>query len=64
MKRMYGKYKCRECGEIFRESEIKVVEENRGEFWGFPCTERMHYSPCCMASFEEAYEDEEELIDE
>ena len=60
MKRIYGKYRCNECGEICREDEIKVVEESRGEFWGFSCTERMHYSPCCMEGFEEAYEEDEE----
>ena len=60
MQRIYGKYRCCECGEIFDEDEIKVVEEDRGEFWGMPCTETMYYSPCCMDDFDDAYEDDEE----
>lgn len=48
------KYVCLECGRVFEDSEIKYVEEDRGEFWGAPCTETMAYSPCCEADFDEA----------
>ena len=48
------KYVCLECGEVFDEDEIVYVDEDRGEFWGAPCTERMSYSPCCEADFDEA----------
>ena len=44
-------YRCCECGKIFEEP--KSVEEYRGEFWGTPAYERMDYSPCCEADFEE-----------
>lgn len=54
------KYKCCKCGNIFDEDEIKIVYESRGEFWGFPCTEEMGYSPCCNEDFEEYEEEEEE----
>lgn len=66
MVRIRGMYRCKECGRLFYEDEVMVVEESRGEFWGFPCTEKMHYSPCCMGDYDDAYEDEEdeELIDE
>lgn len=62
-KRIQGKYRCCECGKIFDEDNIKVVEEDRGEFWGMPCTETMYYSPCCMDDFDDAHEDEEEEND-
>lgn len=38
-------FKCFECNEEFEEP--KTIDENRGEFWGIPCTERMYYCPCC-----------------
>ena len=64
-RRIYGKCRCCNCGKLFDEDDIKVVNEDRGEFWGMPCTERMYYSPCCTDDFEDAYEDDEEddLID-
>lgn len=65
MVRIRGKYRCCECGKIFDEDEIRVIEEDRGEYWGIPCYEKMYYSPCCLDDFEEAYEDDEEdFIDE
>ena len=48
------KYVCLECGKVFEEDEIVYVDEDRGEFWGAPCTERVAYSPCCTADFDEA----------
>lgn len=59
MTRIRGKYRCCECGKIFDEDDIKVVEEDRGEFWGMPCTETCYYSPCCEWDYEEIYEDDE-----
>lgn len=38
-------FKCFGCGKTF--DEPKAVEENRGEFWGIPCTETMYYCPHC-----------------
>ena len=60
MVRIHGKYRCCECGKIFDEEDIKVVEEDRGEYWGIPCYEQMELSPCCDWDFEEVYEDDEE----
>ena len=59
-RRMVGMYRCCNCGNLFEESEIMKIKEDRGEFWGFPCHETMYYSPCCMDDFEEAYEADEE----
>lgn len=54
------RYRCCECGNVFDEDEILEVQESRGEFWGFPCSETCSYSPCCEADYEEFVEDEEE----
>ena len=62
MARIQGKYRCCECGKIFDEKDVLTIEEDRGEFWGMPCTETCYYSPCCTGDFEEIYGDE--LIDE
>lgn len=43
--RMSWKYRCRDCGEYC--DEPRYVEEDRGEFWGIPCTERIAYCPHC-----------------
>lgn len=59
-KRIIGMYRCLGCGKLFDADDVKKVEESRGEFWGFPCTETMYYSPCCTDNFDDAYEDDEE----
>lgn len=56
MVRIQGKYRCCECGKIFDEKNVLTIEEDRGEFWGAPCTETCYYSPCCMWDFEEVTE--------
>ena len=38
-------FKCYECNEVFDKPD--EVEEDRGEFWGIPCTETMSYCPHC-----------------
>ena len=58
--RIYGMYRCKECGNLFDEDDVKIVEESRGEYWGFPCYEKMRLSPCCECNFEDAYETEDE----
>ena len=50
-------FRCCNCGKLFHEP--LVVDEDRGEFWGAPCTERMYYSPCCTDDFEEVDDDEQ-----
>ena len=62
MARIHGKYRCCECGEIFDEEDIVEIQEDRGEFWGMPCTETMYYSPCCTDDFDDAYEEDEEDV--
>ena len=49
-------YKCADCGHVFEEGEEAVWEESRGEFWGFPCSERMTGCPVCRGEHEKAYE--------
>lgn len=47
-------YKCVDCGHIFE--ECAVWYEDRGEFWGASCSERMEGCPKCRGYFEEASE--------
>lgn len=46
-------YKCLECGHIFEEGEQKTWNEDRGEFWGVPCSEEMSGCPICRGDYEE-----------
>jgi DNA-directed RNA polymerase subunit RPC12/RpoP len=46
-------YRCCNCGNLFEEP--KHVREDRGEFWGAPCSEDVTYSPCCGDDYEEVY---------
>ena len=48
--------KCCKCG---KPCTIHAVEESRGEFWGFPAYETVHYSDCCNDDVYEEDEDEE-----
>lgn len=56
-------YRCESCGlEFF---QPKAVEEDRGEFWGMPCSETMYYCPGCGDDcFEEIEVDEDEAPSE
>ena len=47
-------YKCVECGRVFEEGEEAVWYEDRGEFWGVPCSERETGCPRCHEPYEEA----------
>ena len=47
-------YKCIECEAIFEDPE--TWEEDRGEYWGVPCTETVSGCPKCRGGFEEAVE--------
>ena len=49
-------FKCIECGYVFEEGEQAVWYEDRGEFWGVPCSERMTGCPKCRGDYEEATE--------
>lgn len=60
-----SKYICIDCGREFDDPE--VWEEDRGEFWGTPCTETVYGCPYCHGDYEEikeTEEDEEEEDDE
>ena len=46
------KFRCFDCGKYF--DDPKAVEEDRGEFWGIPCTETVYYCPYCMGEFDDA----------
>lgn len=48
-------YKCIECETVFEEGEEAVWKEDRGEFWGFPCSETMRGCPNCRGDYEEAF---------
>lgn len=49
-------YKCVECDHIFEEGEQAEWYEDRGEFWGTPCSERVSGCPKCRGSYEEVFE--------
>ena len=42
-----GKICCLDCGWRGDISEVKKVQESRGEFWGMPAYETMYYCPLC-----------------
>lgn len=46
-------YKCVECGHIFESGEESVWSEDRGEFWGIPCSESVSGCPVCHGEYEE-----------
>lgn len=48
-------YKCLECGHIFEEGEKARWEEDRGEFWGTPCSETVDGCPVCKGDYEEIH---------
>ena len=47
-------YVCADCGHIFREP--KLIQESRGEFWGFPCSESVPVCPKCKSDCISDYE--------
>ena len=49
-------FKCIDCGNLFEEGEQAVWYEDRGEYWGVPCSERMTGCPVCKGDYEEAKE--------
>lgn len=52
-------YRCIECGRIFEEGEEAVWYEDRGEYWGIPCRERVTGCPSCRGDYEEVFQCEE-----
>ena len=49
-------FKCIDCGHIFEEGEEGVYYDDRGEFWGVPCRERIMCCPVCYGDYDEAVE--------
>lgn len=45
-------YKCVDCGIVFENPESWL--EDRGEFWGVSCSERVYGCPKCRGDYEEA----------
>ena len=48
-------FKCVDCGHIFAEGEQDTWYEDRGEFWGVPCSERVSGCPTCRGDYEEVH---------
>ena len=62
-----GKHYCAHCKTWFDEYAVHAVEEDRGEFWGMPCTETMYYQYCpnCGTDVEEGdIWDDKDIIEE
>lgn len=53
-----AKYHCLECDREFDEPD--EWEEDRGEFWGVPCSERMSGCPYCRGEYMTVEEYEKE----
>ena len=47
-------YKCVKCGTVFEHPE--TWEEDRGEFWGIPCSETVSGCPNCRGDYEKAFQ--------
>ena len=56
---------CLDCGNVFDECDVAVWYEDRGEYWGRPCNERISGCPRCKGDYASAYRCEccEEWID-
>lgn len=48
-------YKCVECANLFEEGEQAVWHEDRGEYWGVPCQERVTGCPVCKGDYDEVF---------
>lgn len=58
------KYICRYCKTIFDDDSSESVLEDRGEYWGIPCSESMTACPCCLSTDYFEYEEEDTDEDE
>ena len=41
------RFYCLDCGRYMNQSDLKEVQESRGEYWGTLCYETMVYCPYC-----------------
>lgn len=58
---------CAACKSWFDDYSEETVEESRGEFWGMPCSETMHYRYCpyCGEDYDEGeIFDEEDIVED
>lgn len=46
--------KCNYCGCVIEDDELGTHEEDRGEFWGSPCSETVCDDCSCGGGFDEA----------
>ena len=46
---------CLECGHIFDDEEVLVWQEDRGEYWGYQCSERVSGCPRCGGDYTNTY---------
>ena len=53
------KMRCKNCGQVFDESAIKLIGRSAEDYLGMPCFEEVEVSPCCDADFELVKETEE-----
>lgn len=45
-------YRCVECGHLFEEGEQETWNEDRGEYFGAPCSEKLSGCPVCEGAYE------------
>ena len=45
---------CYDCGHIFEDGEQAHRNENRGEYWGSPCSEDVSCCPLCGGEYAES----------
>lgn len=46
---------CLECGRVFDEDEIAIWQEDRGEYWGVPCSQMNGGCPSCQGDYVYTY---------
>ena len=54
------RYWCETCGQIIDEEEVAEWKEERGEFWGQRCYEKLSGCPHCFNGLEEYNGQDEE----
>lgn len=46
---------CLGCGHIFDNDEVLTWQEDRGEYWGAPCSESISGCPQCKSDYVTAH---------
>lgn len=47
-------YICLNCGNVFEDGEQITFQENRGEYFGVPCSKKISGCPKCGGEYEES----------